>query len=242
MLWKIPKQHGAWSMLILPFLLGGIVGGWTLSHIPFAVAWLFVYMGTFFFFQYVKQRKKSEELKRTVGIYLLIATTAAVPVFLTEGRLIWFILAMIPFGLINAYFAKIKDERNVWNDISAVTSFCIGGMASYYLGAKTLDVTLVWMFVLPYLYFLGSIFYVKTMIREKKSPLYRNLSWGYHLLVVVFFIGLGYPLLSIAYIPSLIRAIVFYGKKIPIMKVGIVEIANSLFVLTFLSWHLWLIV
>jgi hypothetical protein len=145
---------------------------------------------------------------------------------------------MIPFGLVNAYFAKIKDERNVWNDVSAVTSFCIGGMASYYLGARTLDATMVWVFVLPYLYFLGSIFFVKTMIREKKSVSYRNLSWGYHGLLVAVFIVLGYPLLALAYAPSLIRAVVFYGKKIPIMKIGIVEIANSVFVLGCLSWYL----
>lgn len=238
MKWMIPKQHGAWSMLILPFLLGGIVGGWTLAHIPFAIAWLFVYMGTFFLFQLIKQRKKSQQMLRTVITYLTIATVAAIPVFLSEWRLVWFVLAMIPFGLVNAYFAKIKDERNVWNDVSAVTSFCIGGMASYYLGARTLDATMVWVFVLPYLYFLGSIFFVKTMIREKKSVSYRNLSWGYHGLLVAVFIVLGYPLLALAYAPSLIRAVVFYGKKIPIMKIGIVEIANSVFVLGCLSWYL----
>ncbi|WP_215112480.1 MULTISPECIES: YwiC-like family protein [unclassified Exiguobacterium] len=238
MKWMIPKQHGAWSMLILPFLLGGIVGGWTLAHIPFAIAWLFVYMGTFFLFQFIKQRKKSQQMLRTVITYLTIATVAAIPVFLSEWRLVWFVLAMIPFGLVNAYFAKIKDERNVWNDVSAVTSFCIGGMASYYLGARTLDATMVWVFVLPYLYFLGSIFFVKTMIREKKSVSYRNLSWGYHGLLVAVFIVLGYPLLTLAYAPSLIRAVVFYGKKIPIMKIGIVEIANSVFVLGCLSWYL----
>ncbi|MBQ6459981.1 MULTISPECIES: YwiC-like family protein [Exiguobacterium] len=238
MKWMIPKQHGAWSMLILPFLLGGIVGGWTLAHIPFAIAWLFVYMGTFFLFQFIKQRKKSQQMLRTVITYLTIATVAAIPVFLSEWRLVWFVLAMIPFGLVNAYFAKIKDERNVWNDVSAVTSFCIGGMASYYLGARTLDATMVWVFVLPYLYFLGSIFFVKTMIREKKSVSYRNLSWGYHGLLVAVFIVLGYPLLALAYAPSLIRAVVFYGKKIPIMKIGIVEIANSVFVLGCLSWYL----
>lgn len=225
-------------MLILPFLLGGIVGGWTLAHIPFAIAWLFVYMGTFFLFQFIKQRKKSQQMLRTVITYLTIATVAAIPVFLSEWRLVWFVLAMIPFGLVNAYFAKIKDERNVWNDVSAVTSFCIGGMASYYLGARTLDATMVWVFVLPYLYFLGSIFFVKTMIREKKSVSYRNLSWGYHGLLVAVFIVLGYPLLALAYAPSLIRAVVFYGKKIPIMKIGIVEIANSVFVLGCLSWYL----
>ncbi|WP_138860045.1 MULTISPECIES: YwiC-like family protein [Exiguobacterium] len=238
MTWMIPKQHGAWSMLILPFLLGGIVGGWTLAHIPFAIAWLFVYMGTFFLFQYIKQRKKSKELLRTVVTYLTIATVAAVPVFLSEWRLVWFVLAMIPFGLVNAYFAKIKDERNVWNDVSAVTSFCIGGMASYYLGARVLDETMMWMFVLPYLYFLGSIFFVKTMIREKKSLFYRNVSWGYHSLLVAIFIAFGYPVLALAYAPSLVRAVAFYGKKIPIMKIGIVEIANSVFVLGCLSWYL----
>ncbi|WP_114164835.1 YwiC-like family protein [Exiguobacterium sp. TNDT2] len=238
MKWMIPKQHGAWSMLILPFLLGGIVGGWTLAHIPFAIAWLFVYMGTFFLFQYIKQRKKSKELLRTVVTYLTIATVAAVPVFLSEWRLVWFVLAMIPFGLVNAYFAKIKDERNVWNDVSAVTSFCIGGMASYYLGARVLDETMMWMFVLPYLYFLGSIFFVKTMIREKKSLFYRNVSWGYHSLLVTIFIAFGYPVLALAYAPSLVRAVAFYGKKIPIMKIGIVEIANSVFVLGCLSWYL----
>ncbi|WP_214709321.1 MULTISPECIES: YwiC-like family protein [unclassified Exiguobacterium] len=238
MTWMIPKQHGAWSMLILPFLLGGIVGGWTLAHIPFAIAWLFVYMGTFFLFQYIKQRKKSKELLRTVVTYLTIATVAAVPVFLSEWRLVWFVLAMIPFGLVNAYFAKIKDERNVWNDVSAVTSFCIGGMASYYLGARVLDETMMWMFVLPYLYFLGSIFFVKTMIREKKSLFYRNVSWGYHSLLVAIFITFGYPVLALAYAPSLVRAVAFYGKKIPIMKIGIVEIANSVFVLGCLSWYL----
>lgn len=238
MTWMIPKQHGAWSMLILPFLLGGIVGGWTLAHIPFAIAWLFVYMGTFFLFQYIKQRKKSQELLRTVVTYLTVAIVAAIPVFLSEWRLVWFVLAMIPFGLINAYFAKIKDERNVWNDVSAVTSFCIGGMASYYLGARALDATMLWVFALPYLYFLGSIFFVKTMIREKKSRFYRNVSWGYHVVLVTLFVVLSYPVLALAYAPSLIRAIAFYGKKIPIMKIGIVEIANSVFVLGCLSWYL----
>ena len=33
------------------------------------------------------------------------------------------------------------------------------------------------------------------------------------------------------YIPSLIRSIVLYGKKIKIMHVGLIEIANSVFVL-----------
>ena len=238
MKWMIPKQHGAWSMLILPFVLGGTVGEWTWAHLPFAIAWLFVYMGTFFLFQYIKLRKKSRELLKTIVVYLMIAIVAIAPVLIFEPRLIGFALAMMPFGLINAYFAKQKDERNPWNDVSAVMSFCIGGMASYYLGAQELTGAITWVFLLPFLYFLGSIFYVKTMIREKQNKAYRNLSWGYHLMLVAGFVGFGFPLLAIAYVPSLIRAMAFYGKKIPIMKIGIFEIANSVFVLVCLGVYL----
>lgn len=58
------------------------------------------------------------------------------------------------------------------------------------------------------------------------------------MLLISVFIVLGYPLLALAYAPSLIRAVWFYGKKIPIMKIGILEIANSVFVLTCLTTYL----
>lgn len=30
----IPKQHGAWAMLLIPFLLGMVKGGPVIWHIP----------------------------------------------------------------------------------------------------------------------------------------------------------------------------------------------------------------
>lgn len=30
----IPKQHGAWGMLLIPFVLGILTGKWTWYHIP----------------------------------------------------------------------------------------------------------------------------------------------------------------------------------------------------------------
>ena len=75
------------------------------------------------------------------------------------------------------------------------------------------------------------------MIREKKSQRYKWSSWLYHAFIVL--IGLLiHPIIMVMYIPSLVRAIVLYGRKIKIMQVGMIEIANSVFVLIMGSIYL----
>lgn len=75
---------------------------------------------------------------------------------------------------------------------------------------------------------MGSTFYVKTMIREKKNPTYRFVSWGYHSLLVIVILIVS-PWFTIAFIPSLIRSILLYGRNISILKVGILESINSIY-------------
>ncbi|MBY6269246.1 MAG: hypothetical protein CW344_13550, partial [Parageobacillus thermoglucosidasius] len=74
-----------------------------------------------------------------------------------------------------------------------------------------------------------STFYVKTMIREKKNPIYKWLSWGYHGLLIIGLVAIGYPLFVLAYVPSVVRAVYLYGKSLPIMKLGILEVANAIY-------------
>ncbi|EZP78790.1 hypothetical protein H839_02941 [Parageobacillus genomosp. 1] len=45
--WIVPKQHGAWAMLIVPFLLGAYAGGFTWLHVPLFVGWFFLYLATY---------------------------------------------------------------------------------------------------------------------------------------------------------------------------------------------------
>lgn len=117
----------------------------------------------------------------------------------------------------------------MFNDLAAVAEFCIGGLASFYVGERELNLRAAEIFSFCFLFFTGSSFYVKTMIREKKNSVYKWASWGFHLLLIIGLFLMGYPLLVIAYIPSLIRAIYFYGKSISVMKLGVLEIANSVF-------------
>ena len=222
----MPKQHGAWAMLIIPFLLGVIAGEPSVYHIPFFLGWFFLYLATNPLLMLVKKKNVSLYLKWTI-IYAVPSIIFLLISLIGNVKLVYFGLSMIPFFFINAYFAKIKNERAIWNDFSAITVFCIGGLASYFLGTNTLDGTAWLLFTLSLLFFIGSTFYVKTMIREKKSTTYKYLSWGYHIAVVIALPLLGYAAFVFAFLPSLVRAIYFYGKNVSVMKVGIYEIVNS---------------
>ncbi|WP_053217181.1 YwiC-like family protein [Virgibacillus senegalensis] len=228
----LPKQHGAWAMLIIPFFLEAIAGHFTFWHLPLFLGWLSLYLTTHPFIMVFKKKRNNSLYKRGATIFGGAALLFLIPVLWIEWRLIFFGLSMLPLFLINIYFAKRKKERAFFNDVAAVITFCIGGLASYFLGTGIIDQTALVLASYNFLFFFGSIFYVKTMIREKKNRQFYYLSWIYHLLLTAgsFFIG-GFWL-AIAYVPSLLRAWFMPGKLFSIKQIGILEILNSIFFFT----------
>lgn len=224
----LPKQHGAWAMLIIPFLLGGYAGGFSWFHIPLFLGWLFLYLASYPLLMAFKLKRKNEYLQWFFR-YFSIAIIMLLIILLYNIKLIYFGMAMIPFFLINLYYAKKKNERAFLNDVAAISSFCIGALASYFVrsGELTFDAFLISIFC--FLFFIGSTFYVKTMIREKKNEMFKWLSWGYHVLLVVGLMMAGYSLFTILYVPSVVRAVYLYRKKMTIMKVGMLETVNAVY-------------
>lgn len=226
----LPKQHGAWAMLILPFVMGVEVGKPSWYHLPLFMGWLFLYLATNPLLMMIKKKKTGDYLRWFI-IFMIPALLFLTIPLLKDWRLIYFGLLMIPFFLVNAYFARKNNERAFLNDLSAVGAFGVGGLASYYLGTGKVDEIAISIFWISILFFLGSIFFVKTMIREKKNSLFRWFSWVYHLLIPVILVIIGFPLVALAFLPSTIRAIVLYGKPLTMMHVGILEIVNSIYFL-----------
>jgi YwiC-like protein len=225
----IPKQHGAWAMLIIPYLLGAYSGGFSWLHIPLFLGWLLLYLATYPFLMFIKNRR-TNYLKWFLA-YLLPAVVCIMIPLAYDLILLFFGISMLPFFLINLYFAKKRNERALLNDLAAIAAFCIGGLASFYVGEGELNQKAAEIYSFCLLFFTGSAFYVKTMIREKKNTVYKWASWGFHLLLIIGLILIGYPILVIAYLPSVIRAIYFYGKSLSILKLGILEIVNSAYFL-----------
>lgn len=108
-------------------------------------------------------------------------------------------------------------------------AFCISGLAAYYLGNGQLDVTAWIVFTVTLFFFIGSTFYAKSNIREKKNPVFQRISWAYHLLVLGLFALIGNWLLLLAFIPSVWRAVVMQRKNLRPMQMGILEIVNSVY-------------
>lgn len=222
----MPKQHGAWAMLIIPFWLGVVASNFMWQHIPFFIGWLLLYLATYPMLLLFKGKKIPFYRKWTL-IYLVPAFLLLLVPLWTRPTIAIFGFAMIPFFAINAYYSSKKNDRALLNDFSAIFAFGIAGLASGYLPNGTINFETTLSFIASVLFFVGSTFYVKTMIREKSNPVYKYISWSYHVIVPAVFAAMGYWLISIAFIPSLVRAIYFYGKPYSMKKVGILEIVNA---------------
>ncbi|WP_414043782.1 YwiC-like family protein [Macrococcus animalis] len=234
MKFKKPNQHGAWAMIIMPVLFGMFASSFNIYQLLFFVAWFMIFFFIDNLLFYVKQRKKNFGYIKGSLLFLSIATILLIPVIFYDYRVLFLFLAMLPFGAINLYFASKRNERHLLNDFSAITIFSIAGILTFFIGEGELDNKMIYVFLISFLYFVGTTFYVKTMIREKKNIKYKYISFGYHILglILAFFV---HPLIGLAFVPSLVRAIAFYGKQMKPMKIGIAEIANAVFITLFVG-------
>jgi hypothetical protein len=229
----LPKQHGAWAMIMIPFWLGVIDGGFLWQHIPFFIGWIFLYLATYPMLLLFK-KKKIQFYKKWTIIYMVPALLLLLFPLLKMPSIIMFGIFMVPFFMINAYYTSINKDRALMNDFSAIFAFSIAGLASSYLSEGQISFETVVIFIASVLFFVGCTFYVKTMIREKKNLKFKWISWGYHALLLIVCLAFGCWILAIAFLPSFIRAITFYGKTLTPMKIGIYEIINAAIFFTFM--------
>jgi len=222
----LPKQHGAWAMVLIPFWLGAAASGVVWQHIPFFVGWILLYLATYPMLLLFKGKKRSFYYK-WVMIYIIPALFLLMAPLLKTPSIVFFGLVMLPFFVVNAYFSSKNKDRALVNDFSAIITFGIAGLASSYLSTASINIEAVMVFVASVLFFVGSTFYVKTMVREKKNIRFKYISWSYHVIVPIVWGVTGQWLVALAFIPSLVRAIVFYGHPIEMLKLGVYEIVNA---------------
>ncbi len=222
----LPKQHGAWAMLIIPYWLGVAASEFMWQHIPFFIGWTLMYLGTYPFLLIFKGKKISFYRKWTF-IYMIPGLLLLLIPLITRPSIIWFGLLMLPLFSLNIYFSRTNNDRALLNDFLAIFIFSITGLASSFLAKGSLDGLDIKVFILNILFFVGSTFYVKTMIREKNNKVYKWISFSYHILLPAVFLVSQEWIVAAALLPSLFRALYFYGKSYSIKKIGMLEIANA---------------
>jgi hypothetical protein len=222
----IPNQHGAWAMLVLPFLFGVASSQGQFLHIPLFLCWLLIYLFSFPLLQGVKTGK-FRRYAQPMKVYGILLLPFAAYLVIAEPVLLWFVLPLVPLFAVNLYFAKTKNERALINDISAILAFCLIIYPVFYVGQGESWTTVTELFLLSAMYFVGTALYVKTVIRERNNVTFYYGSVLYHLLVAAAGLFL-FPSLLVPLIILLLRAAILPKTGITAKRTGMIEIGFSL--------------
>ncbi|OBX10478.1 YwiC-like family protein [Gallibacterium genomosp. 3] len=226
----ISNQHGAIVMALLPFCYGVLLTTPIGLHICLLVAWFALYLMTYPFLALFKGRNMSLYWRWTF-IYGGISLVFALPAIWYNPQILYFVVAMLPLVLVNIYYTKTKNERALLNDVAAIIIFAIAGMAAYYFPSQQWDFHLIEIALYPSLFFLGTTLYVKSVMRERKNPIYYYVSCGFHIACAVLPLLLANWLLSLAFVIPLLRAILLPKRKLSVKQTGLVEFAISFYFL-----------
>lgn len=227
----LPREHGAWAMLVAPPVIGGILAGISWLHLLLLGGLVAGYMSVGALLQYVRAapRRRQPSMVRWSIVYATIAAFAlALPVW-REPALLW-IGALATVALpVDVVFVRLRRERALINGIISVMALTTGLLAAYQLGAGQLDRRALVAWLLCVLFFVGSLLFVKSMIRRRGD---RSFLWGsasYHAAVVAALAALSSPLLAVAYVPSLARAVALWGRALRPAVIGAAEATNTIY-------------
>ncbi|XVU30559.1 YwiC-like family protein [Actinoplanes sp. CA-054009] len=224
----VPPQHGAWAMLLLPYVTGVLAAGFHWPDLPLLGAWLSGYLLSYFAFQAIKSRRP-RRFQGQIRLYGVSTLLFAAPVLVARPAVLYYAPAFAALIAVNAWYAHRRRERALVNDLASVAQSCL---MIFVVGAVAAvpPRDLLTPFTLVLLYLTGTILYVKTMIRERDSQSYRTASVIYHAVALAAVVTQGvFPAAVFALL--FLRAWLLPGRGLVPKRVGLLEIAASALVL-----------
>lgn len=235
----VPNQHGAWAMLASPLLVGVLASGPAWVHLPLAAFWFAGYFAFFATSLWLKAGRRAKWFPPVRAYGLLSAALGSVVAVMEPDLLRWAPLFVLPLG-VGLYAAAHRHDRALVSGLATTAGSAFMAVVAYDAGPGT-DLARAWQLTLvQFLYFAGTVFYVKTVIRERDNPTYRWLSGGFHalalvvvaaMLVAVDHDGPGWPLVAV-FAVLLARAVVVPAYRPSPKQVGIAEVVATVAVAT----------
>ena len=251
--WKLPREHGAWVMLYVPFAVGALVG-WRsplrLMLIGLSVTFVFIARESLLIWWRARSRgQRNSQALRFVLSYVVLALVFAAPLLLVYD-LYWFAgmgVAAAALLAINARQAVRRIDRTIGGEMMAIAGLTLTAPAAYYAARGAFDITAVWLWVLCSSYFASSVFYVKLRVSTINPRLDkgRRETWYrcafYHALllgslVILALTGSLNVFAAVAFAPVLIRSFWYLARPvrhINLRTVGWLEMVYSLVFLIF---------
>jgi hypothetical protein len=234
----IPHEHGGWALLTVPFLLGTFAGnpGW--HHLLLFMGWLLFYISTYAFKEWIKGRRRVKRLGSWAVYYGMAGLLFLIIPLEKEPALVPVAPLLLISVIVHIRHVQKRNERAMVNNLGAVHAFSMGAVAAYVLGTGKWDFMALILYMNCVIYFVGTVFFVKSTIRERKNPRWLGYAKTYHWFMLLVPTLFERPWLFIPYIYSLVRLYRWGGTDIKPIRIGMIEIGNAI---QFLLFSLWLI-
>lgn len=260
-----PKQHGAWSILIACFILGTFVGGsFGLSGIVLLISVIFGYMARHAWNVGLRPSRDGRMRTGALGwsaFYSLIALGGGAYLVFVAGLwgILQFALLALIIGVLTLILSKQKKEFTAGGEIAGMMGLTLAAPAAALVGAGELSIQTWGLYVLCLLFFSGSVYHVRYLVRSKKAaqgPVGERMKHGYpsifyHLLALAIVvvgstvIPVLPPFAPIAFIPVTIKALWTvahrYEKTLQVRQIGYREVAHTVtfVIIAGLAYYLW---
>jgi hypothetical protein len=175
-------------MLVLPFVAGVWLAEPTWTHLPLFALWIVGYLAYYALGRWLRSRRKPRELL-PARVYAIACVPLAIGVLALDAGLLRWVPAFVPLLAASIWFTVAGRERSLANDTVVVLAAGLMAPVAFDAGAGGAWVPLWLVTGVLVAYFLGTVLYVKTMIRERGRRGYVVASVGYHLLVTVAVAG-----------------------------------------------------
>lgn len=228
----ITREHGSWAVLFMPMFVGiAYAGHFSSNNLLLACSALGLFLSYVPIHTILRALSRKPQREKNLYasivwaiIYLTIGTAFIVPLFLQEYfHLMTFALlaGVLFFG--NYLLAK-KIHKSILGDLMAVAGLTLSAPSAYYIATGSFDSNAAVLWILNFLFFGCSVFYVHMKIKvsalkKENLPIHEKLTLGrlnilYHLFVIFVVIMLSLyrftPLTAtLAFLPMFIHAI--YG-------------------------------
>lgn len=164
----MPNQHGAWFMLFIPPIIGMILQpSW--AAVPLLLTWWAGYFTYFAVTIWIKGRRRQKHLP-PVLTYGGITAVAGITALITQWQLVSWLPIFAPIIAVAIYEAAKRRERSLlsgWSTVVAAALMLPTVVSVASTGTPAAITADVWWATAWFAaYFGGSIYYVKTLIRD----------------------------------------------------------------------------
>jgi hypothetical protein len=215
-------------MLASPLLVGAIAGGLSWVHLPLAAFWFAGYFAFFATTVWLKARRRSRHL-RPVLVHSSVAAALGIVVLVVEPDLLrWAPLFVLPMA-VGLWAAAARRERALLAGLTTTIGSCLMAVVAYDAGAGAVDQRAWLLALVQALYFAGTVFYVKSAIRERDNRTFLAASVGYHVAAAVIAGWVAWQL-GVVFALLAVRAGVVPPRRPSPKALGIGEIVSTVVV------------